>query len=277
MGLLQKLSESGQDVVQKPIPAPDKKIIQKKSNTVGLLKKSLNATKAEPQDRLDFFEFIKDHSIPYAQLFVKEKDHYYSKYSYGLDGKSIISSISTFDFWDGLLPEKYKLYTFKTQDNSISPLYQFFSDNIKDKINLICLYKCKDDSIFLFCNYPAEQDFIQTAFIDALFNQQQNGKSTQIFELDFSEAIDSYIIANHKNNYKDILFTSLSNAIRKRLDIAFDQEACIKTLCDGKFTLFISSKDFIPFELISNHLRLDCSYILDQHAQLITVEEKKAD
>ncbi|MBO4533021.1 MAG: hypothetical protein J5726_04915 [Treponema sp.] len=286
MGLLQKLSDTVVEAPQKPQPVPDKKTIQKKSNTVGLLKKSLNVSQTstvsveppavEPKDRLDFFEFIKEHSITFAQLFTKENGIYYSNYSFELDGRSICSSISTADFWDGLILQKYKLYTFSSKDNSIGPLYQFFSDKIKDKIDTVSIYKTKDDSIFVLCNAQGG-DLESIGFVDVLFKQTQITKPTQIFEADFTEAIDSFIISNHKTEYKDQIFTALSNAIKARLCLAFEEEACVKAVADGRFTILIDSKDFIPYELISNHLRLDCSYILDEHSQLLTVEEKKAD
>ncbi len=287
MGLLDRLSAASVEVKPEPKPAADKTVIQKKSNTVGLLKKSLNVSKpstvsvtpaaVEPKDRLDFFDFIKQHSIPFAALFTKDNDLYYSQFSAGLDGLSVCSSVSTADFWDGLITQKYKLYNFSAKDNSIGPLYQFFSDKLKDKIEKVCVYKTKDDSILVLCNYDSQTDFEKTGFIDAAFIQKQIAKPTQIFEADFTEAIDSFIIANHKTEYKDKIFTAISNALRQRLNKAFDEESCVKTLADGKFCILIDSKDFIPYEIISNHLRLDYSYILDEHSQLLSVEEKKAD
>lgn len=287
MGLLQKLSDTVVEAPKKPQPVKDKITIQKKSNTVGLLKKSLNVSKPstvsvtppadEPKDRLDFFEFIKEHSINFSALFIRENNIYYSQFSTGMDGLSICSSVSTVDFWDGLITQKCKLYTFNSRDNSIGPLYQFFSDKLKDKIDRVCIYKSRDDSILLFCNYSPDSEFEKTGFIDAAFVHTQVSKPSQIFEADFTEAIESFIIANHKTEYKDQIFTAISNAIKQRLNKAFDTESCVKTIEDGKFSILIASKDFIPYELISNHLRLDCSYILNEHSQLLSVEEKKAD
>ena len=287
MGLLQKLSDTVVEAPQKPQPVEDKKTIQKKSNSVGLLKKSLNVSQpstvsvtpqaVEPNDRLDFFEFIKEHSIIFAQLFTKYDGTYYSNFSCGMDGRSICCSISTADFWDGLILQKYKLYTFNYGDNSIGPLYQFFSDKIKDKINTVSIYKAKDDSILLFCNFTDSCNLNDIGYIDALIPQKNVNGTSQVFELDFTEAIDSFIIANHKTGYKDKIFTAISNALRHRLDVAFDEEACVKTTADGRFTILIDSTDFIPFELISNHIKSDCSYILDEHSQLLTVKEKKAE
>ena len=57
MGLLQKLSDSALNTPVKQEPVENKPVVIKKSNSVGLLKKSLLANTTSDSRRLDFFEF----------------------------------------------------------------------------------------------------------------------------------------------------------------------------------------------------------------------------
>lgn len=288
MGLLDRLSATSIEVKPEPKPVADKTVIQKKSNSVGLLKKSLGVENTQntqvvqkvpetPKDRLDFFDFIQKHSIQYAALFTPCNGIYYAQFTAGFDGASVCQSVSTKDFWDGLAADKFTPYTFNTSDNSIGPLYQFFSNTLKDKIDSLCVYRTQDDSIFVFCNYTLYNELKGIGFVDAKFNEQLPAHTTQSFTVDFSEAIDSFIIANHKTEYKEQIFTAVSNTLLFRLKAAFNEEAGVSVSAPGQFKIIIDSSDTIPFELISNHLRLDCSYILNEHSQLLSVKELKAE
>ena len=285
MGLLDRLSATNVEVKPAPKPVADKTVIQKKSNTVGLLKKSLGVENTQvvekvppaPKDRLDFFDFINRHSIQYAALFTLTDNIYYAQYSAGFDGMSVCQSVSTKDFWDGLAPQRFNPYTFSAGNNSIGPLYQFFSGTLKDKIDSVCVYRAQDDSIFVFCNFTLYNDLKDIGFIDAKLDGQLPPHTTQSFDVDFTEAIDSFIFANHKTEYKDKIFTAVSNALLYRLKAAFNEESGVSLINPGQFKIVIDSSDTIPFELISNHLRLDCSYILNEHSQLLSVKELKAE
>jgi len=285
MGLLDRLSAAGAQVKPEPKPAADKTIIQKKSNTVGLLKKSLGVETTPvvekvietQKDRLDFFDFIQKHSIQYAALFTLCNGIYCAEYSAGFDGVSVCQSVSTKDFWDGLALQKFTPYTFNTNNNTIGPLYQFFSSFLKDKIDSICVYRTQDDSIFVFCNFSLYEDLKNIGFVDVSFDKQLPANITQSFSVDFCEAIESFIIANHKSEYKDRIFTAFSNALYFRLNTAFNEESGVELIQEGQFKIIIDSPDTIPFELISNHLRLDCSYILNEHSQLLSIKELKAE
>lgn len=285
MGLLDRLSAAGAQVKQEPKPVADKIVIQKKSNTVGLLKKSLGVETTPvvekvletPKDRLDFFDFIQKHSIQYAALFTLCNGIYCAEYSAGFDGASVCQSVSTKDFWDGLALQKFTPYTFNTNENTIGPLYQFFSSFLKDKIDSICVYRTQDDSIFVFCNFSFYEDLKNIGFVDVSFDKQLPANTTQSFTVDFCEAIESFIIANHKSEYKDRIFTAFSNALYFRLKTAFNEESGVELIQEGQFKIIIDSPDTIPFELISNHLRLDCSYILNEHSQLLSIKELKAE
>ena len=112
MGLLQKLSDSALNTPVKQEPVENKPVVIKKSNSVGLLKKSLLANTTSDSRRLDFFEFTGKYNLEICALLKNENGNYRITNCLGLDGESICLSVSTEDFWEGIIPDAEKLYTF---------------------------------------------------------------------------------------------------------------------------------------------------------------------
>ena len=150
MGLLNKLSESGLVKEEKKPAVLDKPIV-KKSNSVGLLKKSLNMTNSS--NRLDFFNFIKKYNLQICAVFNSQNDVYCVEHSCGLDGESICLSVSTRDFWDGISQD----------DQDTLPFYQFFSAKIKDKISNLNFFKADNGNIFLF---QSDKEILNSIYTD---------------------------------------------------------------------------------------------------------------
>ena len=247
MGLLQKLSDT--EVVAEKKPAAsveDKKVIQKKSNTVGLLKKSLNVS---TDDSLDFFEFIKKYSIQYAAFLTRVNNFYYAEYSSGLDGKSIINSVSN-------------------DDNSITTFYQFFSSQLKEKITSLDIFKY-DNGILIVCNKKA---FSINEIILPEINYLSSFAKPET-QLNFTEAIDSFILSSDKAMYSQQLSKALANALYIKLVIGLDKICDLNFVSDGVYNITVKNKTELPFELLSTHLKFDCSYLLEKNSELLTITE----
>lgn len=266
MGLLQKLSDT--EVVAEKKPAAlveDKKVIQKKSNTVGLLKKSLNVS---TDDSLDFFEFIKKYSIQYAAFLTRVNNFYYAEYSSGLDGKSIINSVSTVDFWDGIFKNNPEHQRFTNDDNSITTFYQFFSSQLKEKITSLDIFKY-DNGILIVCNKKA---FSINEIILPEINYLSSFAKPET-QLNFTEAIDSFILSSDKAMYKQQLSKALANALYIKLVIGLDKICDLNFVSDGVYNITVKNKTELPFELLSTHLKFDCSYLLEKNSELLTITE----
>jgi len=279
MGLLKKMSDQGM-VSTKKEPAPvSQKPVQTKSNSVGLLKKSLIISN---DDGLDFFEFIEHYNIQIWSLLKKSGQSYVAEYSAGLDGKSICNSLSTDDFWQGLIKENKSLYTFNKVDNSLLPLLQFFSKAQTDSINSLYVFKADDERIIFF--KPEEGNFnlnistdllkINSYNLEKFINKKTSDKkaAASLYTLDFSEAIESYLNANYKNNYDQRLKASFFNAIYLRMLKHFPNPSFIK-IENQKLLLSYALSEAIPKELLYNHIIFDTSFLLYEHSKLLVMEE----
>ncbi len=272
MGLLQKLSDSGLDtpVVEKPLK--DKPVTVKKSNSVGLLKKSLLAG---DNRGLDFFEFTGKYNLDICAILKNQDNSYKIKNCIGFDGESICLSTSTADFWQGTIEYTDKLYSFDTSDQTL-PFLQFFSKTLKEKIKSIQIISTKNNSIFIFCNSSLK---FSPIFIDDLYTVEKTDtdfekaygtpdytKFTNSYTLDFSEALESFILADSKN---DTVFTKvILDQIYYDLCRNFPAPQKLKYSDKGKFTLY-NSGDKIPLELLYNHLRIIYSFVLGNHSELL--------
>ena len=137
MGLLSKTSAAEMQIKENLPPAVEPQI--KKSNSLGLLKRSESILNNIHE--LDFFNFITKYKISSCALFHKSGDYYFIDNSIGFDGSSIITSFSSKSFWDGTISENNKLLAFCKKDNSISPFYQFLSEDLKEKTDIIYILK----------------------------------------------------------------------------------------------------------------------------------------
>ena len=277
MGLLDKLSKNGLDALnQEPLPVVDKPIIQKKSNSVGLLKKSLMASQ---YDKLDFFEFIQKYSFSLCSYLTLNDNFYCIQKSFGFDGKSICQSYSTKDFWDGTIKEKNNLYTFEAGSTDILPFYQFFSDKLKDKLERLHIYKFDDNSIFVFVtdkSYTIPQTLIydlqNTNFEGELVTEKSDSEEASSFEYEINlfEAIESFVLANSKTN--KLLINAISQQLYINLCIYFPKPDIITKKENGIYILTDYSSQAVPVELFTAHLQNQIKFVLDNHSELISIE-----
>ena len=278
MGLLDKLSKSGFEAPKEEasIPAQDKAIIQKKSNSVGLLKKSMMAWQ---YDKLDFFEFIEKYNLSLCSYLQVQDNFYCITKSFGFDGKSICQSYSTKDFWDGTIKEKNNLYTFEQDSSDILPFYQFFSDKLKEKIERLFIYKLDDDSIFIFASNKAYSipetliyDLQNTAFEGDFIKNNSSAQSGPAFEYEINlfEAIESFILANAKAN--KVLINAISEQLYINLSLYFPKPNIITKKENGIYQVKVFSSQALPIELFTAHLQNQIKFVLDNHSELISIE-----
>ena len=279
MGLLDKLSKNGLDTPKQEtsIPVKDKPIIQKKSNSVGLLKKSLMASQ---YDKLDFFEFIQKYNFSLCSYLKPQNNFYCITKSFGFDGKSICLSYSTKDFWDGTIKEKNNLYTFEAPGTDILPFYQFFSEKLKDKIERLHIFKFDDDSIFVLITdkaftvpqtliYDLQHTDFDTVNKNIEASQEQSATSFN-YEINLSEAVESFVLSNSKDN--EMLINAISEQIFINLCLYFPKPNIVTKKAVGIYNVVIYSSQSVPIELFTAHLQNQIKFVLDNHSELISIE-----
>ena len=275
MGLLQKLSDNGLDTPKMEAPVQDKPVANKKSNSVGLLKKSLMASENR---RLDFFEFTGKYNLEIAAILKNQNGTYRITDCIGLDGKSICLSTSTADFWNGTIEYQDKLYTFITPTEA-QAFCQFFTPQTFSTITRINIIKTKNNSIFIICNTQLYETLDFISDIEAVentetsfeMNIENNADSSCAYKIDFSEALESFILSNAKNDacfskviLKELYYTLCKN-FPEPSKLLYSTKAC--------FTLYTNEE--IPVELLYNHINLESAYIIEQHSELLSVENIK--
>ena len=269
MGLLDRVSESGL-VKEQPAPAAQDIKIEKKSNSVGLLKKSLDI--ASNADRLDFFKFIEKYNLSICAVLSYQNGIYCIEKSAGLDGESICLSVSTQDFWNGISDEDSK---------NILPFYQFFSQKIKDTLKELRLIKSDNGKIFLFtADTPVsdeiygdirilKDDFYKT---EENTQSQQDSSNTYSYIIDYSEAVESLVLTLTKSDEKKRIMSAIFKQIYFNLLKNFPSPCKVFYVQEGTFKIVYNSEQAIPFEVISNHLRLESEFVLSNHSSLIAIE-----
>ncbi len=269
MGLLSKTSAAEMQIKQNLNTAAEPQIL--KSNSVGLLKRSESIL--NNLHELDFFNFITKYKISSCALFQKSEDYYYIENSIGFDGSAIISSFSSKSFWDGTININNQLLCFTKIDNSISPFYQFLSEELKEKTEVIYILKNEDKILFI-CSNKEIENIKDNNFIDdfKLISKHKNYSKDIIkdaFKIDIQKALEKYILSQNIFSYNfKAFYESLYNTIHNYLCLYFKYQ----NIFDSSNSIQISSKIFadIPQEMLKKHILLNLKEIIGEYTQFIS-------
>ena len=272
MGLLSKTSAI--EVENTLFPIAEEVLQIKKSKSVGLLKRSeilLNHSQ-----NLDFFSLCHKYNFSNCAVFTKLNDFFCIENSLGFDGLSLITSLSSCNFWDGIITENNKLFCFKKSDNTISPFYQFLSSELKDLIQIIfiiknenhILFTCMKDESFYLDENSLNKDF-NSLNMDIKLAYDNSDKPC--IQLNYSDAVLKYIENQNLlgDNY-NFLIKSLSNAIFNQLCLNFNKENIIFS---NKYILItLSSMMNVPIQLIQQHIKINLKNIIAEQISYLSFE-----
>lgn len=196
-------------------------------------------------------------------------NHYFITNSFGYDVKSIYSSYSTVDFWNGLIKETNKIYNFNYENNSITHLFQFFSGDLIESIKQILVYKTETNKIYIFCLKKTSDklDQIQNQIknLDLSFNLSVSKIETanSNFTLEIQNTILEIVSENIRNKFylKNSFFNAIKAELVNRLNFYFSNNSKISLNNDNKIeiTTNINSKDF---DLLEFHINENLKDIL---------------
>jgi len=269
MGLLSKTSAVEMMIIKEASSTADFSV--KKSNSMGLLKRSeciLNNIQG-----LDFFNFILKYNFSNAALFRKNGDYYYIENSLGFDGVSIITSFSSKAFWDGTISEENVILTYSKKDNSISPFYQFLSEELKENTNVIYIIKT-DKKILFVCESEENPKIKSTQFLKDFYLISQNyqkssSNESEGLKLNLHKALDKYIISQNIFSYNyQAFYKSLRNTIYNYLCLFFKY----KNIFTSEDNIKIITRDYhdIPAEMLKKHILLNLNEIIGEYTQFIS-------
>lgn len=196
-------------------------------------------------------------------------NHYFITNSFGYDVKSIYSSYSTVDFWNGLIKEINKIYNFNYENNSITHLFQFFSGDLIESIKQILVYKTETNKIYIFCLKKISNKLLQIQNqiknLDLSFNLSVSKIETtnSNFTLEIQNTILEIVSENIRNKFylKNNFFNAIKAELVNRLNFYFSNNSKISLNNDNKIeiTANINSKDF---DLLEFHINENLKDIL---------------
>ncbi len=235
---------------------------------MGLLSHIQEEAYDKVSSEFSFFDFISNSPFPRCIILKKDNTAYCAGFSYNLDADSIFRSVSTEDFWNGLVQENDKWLIFNKK-NSISDLYQFFSKEIKDLISEIYIYKdSATGNIFLLIyseneeriNIQNNNEFIENLkkcleYNPKISNQKKTSLSFEsfIYHFDFKNAINKEINAQCPDGNLKLLSKTIFNEIFFKAYRLFPKPHIITvdtSLLTLKFEIF--AKERIPLVLVQN-------------------------
>ena len=124
---------------------------------MGLLTKITNTTNNE---KPCFSTFCKKYGFVHAGVFGIVDGMYVLTKASGLDAETILSSISSQDFWKGIITSNTTWNTFSYQQDNLSDFYQFFSTFFKSQIQSLHIMQFssnKQSFIFIVAQLESEE------------------------------------------------------------------------------------------------------------------------
>ena len=94
--------------------------------------------KSSENDFLPFADFAEKKGFAVCGIFSQAEDFFYLKKSHNLDLVCIADSVSTKDFWDGLIQDESSWILF--EGDRLTSLYQLFSEKIKNEIKSLAVF-----------------------------------------------------------------------------------------------------------------------------------------
>lgn len=243
---------------------------------MGLLSKASEITTV---NKLAFPNFIISHKIKTFAVFQLNNNYYSIVNSIGFDGTSLLSSLSTKDFWDGICPDNNKIYNLQSDNKSLNPMLQFFSFELIEQIKYVSLYK-SDDKIFMLCNKDFDQSIISELnnidYVSDYINldelNKQISKDSKLIksEIIFSEAINNFISLKgkdieNKENAKSILLQELQNRFKCYL-----APYSTKVLSDNTVKSLFNVDNSILDEHLICHLVYNLRSVIGKSAEMLS-------
>jgi hypothetical protein len=251
MGLLSRIN----NLEKQPEPKPQVK-------KEGLLAKaSRYDTKA-----VNFAELAKQNNFYRCALFTNTEGFYHVQKSFNFDLESIADSVSTKDFWDGLDLTEGEWKSFS--EESLTPLYQLFSEQIKNEIVLVSILKFKLDNNSAYLVVVNHDGELQDASVvsDAVI------KSLDVKNLPSHDISDGFVISSaylfiisaklslenafskYDSSISDILTdAAMEEIFYKVSDLLFKPNcAVLKSNCEIKAIMF--SKEDVDEKLLQFHI-----------------------
>lgn len=272
MGLLSRINNSGS------LNGTSKSNSINKNGT-GLLAR---ATATTNKTYSSFQEWAKSNGFSHCGIFSIVHGMMVITQAFGLDSQTVANSVSSRDFWKGILSTKAVL-NYSKKDNELYNFLQFFSFDLKSSIQHISLLKIKnnsDFSVLMVYNTDSEKEINLTESIE---NSLKYNSNTKFDSYNFNKQLSSYFL--YKLSFEQLIKTSIKSIQLPEANIT---NAAIKCISEEVFylvkcafpspnevalglsnTINLALKNKIADEsLMQNHISLLLKEILNVPSQL---------
>lgn len=221
MGLLSRINNSGS------LNGTSKSNSINKNGT-GLLAR---ATATTNKTYSSFQEWAKSKVFSHCGIFSIVHGMMVITQAFGLDSQTVANSVSSRDFWKGILSTKAVL-NYSKKDNELYNFLQFFSFDLKSSIQHISLLKIKnnsDFSVLMVYNTDSEKEINLTESIE---NSLKYNSNTKFDSSNFNKQLSSYFL--YKLSFEQLIKTSIKSIQLPEANIT---NAAIKCISEEVFYL----------------------------------------
>lgn len=221
MGLLSRINNSGS------LNGTSKSNSINKNGT-GLLAR---ATATTNKTFSSFQEWAKSNGFSHCGIFSIVHGMMVITQAFGLDSQTVANSVSSRDFWKGILSTKAVL-NYSKKDNELYNFLQFFSFDLKSSIQHISLLKIKnnsDFSVLMVYNTDSEKEINLTESIE---NSLKYNSNTKFDSSNFNKQLSSYFL--YKLSFEQLIKTSIKSIQLPEANIT---NAAIKCISEEVFYL----------------------------------------
>lgn len=221
MGLLSRINNSGS------LNGTSKSNSINKNGT-GLLAR---ATATTNKTYSSFQEWAKSNGFSHCGIFSMVHGMMVITQAFGLDSQTVANSVSSRDFWKGILSTKAVL-NYSKKDNELYNFLQFFSFDLKSSIQHISLLKIKnnsDFSVLMVYNTDSEKEINLTESIE---NSLKYNSNTKFDSSNFNKQLSSYFL--YKLSFEQLIKTSIKSIQLPEANIT---NAAIKCISEEVFYL----------------------------------------
>ena len=221
MGLLSRINNSGS------LNGTSKSNSINKNGT-GLLAR---ATATTNKTYSSFQEWAKSNGFSHCGIFSIVHGMMVITQAFGLDSQTVANSVSSRDFWKGILSTKAVL-NYSKKDNELYNFLQFFSFDLKSSIQHISLLKIQnnsDFSVLMVYNTDSEKKINLTESIE---NSLKYNSNTKFDSSNFNKQLSSYFL--YKLSFEQLIKTSIKSIQLPEANIT---NAAIKCISEEVFYL----------------------------------------
>ncbi len=232
-------------------------------------------------ERLAFFDFLQKNNFPSCAILQNKANFYIIFQSFDFDGDTILRSFSSYDFWQGTLPNQNQIYNFDINKPNINQFFQFFSENQKEKINSLSIFKSKNGKILIFINENITKknlyDFEKLNLENKITTQNNDFLSSNKdnllhFTLNLNFCVENFIKSKKINNlYENDFSNAIKNEIFNRIFQKFHQDFFIEQNSQKFIFYTLNNKEF-NFEQLKKQILNLAENIIEDNAKNIIIE-----